>query len=67
MTNPSKRVKYVCSRCGSDEVLWDAYVFWNEDEQDYEISNTFDNAVCESDECGGKECSVHEVELAEEA
>ena len=29
----TKRVKYVCKSCGSDDVRWDAWAVWDEDEQ----------------------------------
>jgi hypothetical protein len=50
-----KKVIYVCSTCGSEEVLLDAWASWNKDAQRWELANTFDAAYCA--ECEG-ECSV---------
>ena len=50
----------VCSKCGSEDVLFDAYVSWNKEKQDMEIANTFDKgSFCNS--CDG-ECSVKWIE-----
>lgn len=53
------RVRMVCGRCGSEDVLKDAYVSWSVDAQDWEIHNVFDkDPRCE--DCDG-ECSIDEV------
>lgn len=49
------RDKPVCSKCGSDDVLADAYAKYDADTMQYSLTTTFDNWVCEP--CGG-ECSV---------
>lgn len=49
-----------CARCGSTNVLLDAYACWNVGTQTWELQNTFDDAVCE--DCGG-ETSLVEREL----
>ena len=36
------RVKMVCSRCGSDDVLADAYAEWDVETQAWEVAQTFD-------------------------
>lgn len=54
------KVKMVCSECGSDNVLKDAYAAWNVETQEWELSATFDNTVC--DNCGAVD-SVIEVEI----
>ena len=35
------KIKYVCTRCGSDDVLCDAYVEWDVVEQQWSLQNTF--------------------------
>jgi hypothetical protein len=35
----SRRIKYVCEDCGSDNITWTADVYFNEDEQRFEICN----------------------------
>jgi len=41
-----KRVKYVCSNCGSDHILWDAYAEWCVDTQKLVLSTTYDHKEC---------------------
>jgi hypothetical protein len=58
-----KRVKLVCSHCGSENVLIDAYAKWDPSTQKFKLLSTFDKGhVC--DDCGGP-CSIKEVELAD--
>lgn len=52
--------KIVCTRCGSDEVVKDAYAQWNVDKQNWEIQNLFDMCFCEVCE---RECSIKEEYL----
>ena len=48
---------YVCTTCGSDQVLLDAWARWTTDTQEWELSSTFDSAYCEK--CGG-ECRIEQ-------
>ena len=52
--------KAVCETCGSDDVTHDGVARWNVDDQDWELSSTFDNADCGS--CGG-ECNIEHQPL----
>lgn len=46
-------ITFVCSECQSTNVLSDAYAAWNEDNQEWELSSTFDKgAYCE--DCDGE-------------
>jgi hypothetical protein len=45
-------IKMVCSACGSDRVLKDAYAEWDTDEQGWRLLSLFDANVCE--DCGGE-------------
>lgn len=57
------RVKYVCAKCGSDDILFDAYATWNVRTQQMEVANTYDKGhFCNN--CEG-ECSVDEVAIEE--
>lgn len=56
----TKKLDMVCSKCGSHNVLRDAYVEWNVETQDWEIRNVFDASIC--DDCGEEDC----IEEAEE-
>lgn len=49
--------KPVCSHCGGDEVLCDAYAEWDYARQEWALLSEFPNYVCNGD-CGGNECSV---------
>lgn len=53
-------INYVCSKCKSPEVLFDAYAMWDINKQEMIVQTTFDNTVCEP--CGG-ECKVEKVQL----
>lgn len=52
-------MKMVCAECGSENVRRDAWASWNETEQDWELSHTFDYAHC--DDCDG-ETTIYEEE-----
>lgn len=58
-----RKVKMVCERCGSEEVLRDAWAEWDVDEQEWVLQNVFDHAVCESEECNGTETCIEEVPI----
>jgi hypothetical protein len=55
--------KWVCSHCGSENVLLDAWAAWNIETQSWELANVFDAAFCE--DCDG-ETHLKVVEAAEE-
>lgn len=57
---PPKRVRMVCSHCGGEDVLADAYAVWNYDLQEWELNNVFDKGH-HCNECDG-ECSITEAE-----
>jgi hypothetical protein len=57
----AKKIKMVCSKCGSDNVRLDAYAEWDVDAQEWALCSTMDAAVCEG-ECED-ECSLEEVEI----
>ena len=56
--------KPVCSRCGSDAVLLDAYAEWDMEKQDWVLQNVFQDAICE--DCEG-EASLDWVDVTPEA
>lgn len=56
------KIKYVCTKCGSDNVLFDSWARWNEDKQEMELETTFNNSYCEDCE---NDCRVKEVEIEE--
>jgi hypothetical protein len=46
MTHPrDRKFRYVCSDCGSDDVLADAYAEWDVVEQQWSLQNTFDKGA----------------------
>jgi hypothetical protein len=49
---------WVCTECGSPEVLFDAFAKWNEDTQKLELHSTFDATFCEV--CEGS-CKVQKI------
>ena len=58
---PEPKYKVVCDHCGSDSVLINAFVQWDELSQDWHIVNTFDKGS-HCDECEG-ECRTVEVAI----
>jgi hypothetical protein len=60
--DPYKRVRKVCSKCGSSDLKFDAYARWNNKTQRFELVEVFEKPIiCES--CEG-ETSVREEEIA---
>ena len=53
----SRQVKKVCAECGSDEVVKDAWAFFNTETQEWELENFFDYEFCKR--CNG-ECTITE-------
>ena len=47
-----KKINYVCTECGSDAVLNDAYAEWNVERQEFELSSTYNAWICE--DCDGE-------------
>ena len=54
------RVKFVCSRCKSDDVQRDAWARWNEAAQEWQASGIYDHGFCNA--CDG-ESHLDEVTL----
>lgn len=42
---------FVCSECGSEDIVKDAWVRWNVETQEWEIEETFSETYCH--ECEG--------------
>jgi hypothetical protein len=60
----SSHVMMVCAKCGSPDVLCDAYAEWDLQDQKWVLQNTFDKgAFCEN--CDG-ECRIIEREITDE-
>ena len=57
------KYNFICSDCKSDDVLADAYAEWDTDTQKWVISNTFDNAFCNS--CNG-EANLIKIKVTDE-
>ncbi|MFA7219037.1 MAG: hypothetical protein WC119_00730 [Synergistaceae bacterium] len=55
-----KKIKMICSKCGSADVRKDADAIWNIEKQEWELVVVYDNSTCE--DCGG-ECSLFEEEI----
>ena len=43
--------KKVCTMCGGDNILADAWARWDIEEQEYVLDNTFDDRFCEDCDC----------------
>ena len=62
MKNP-KFEKPVCSKCGSDDVLADAYAEWNVERQEWQLTTTFDKGSV-YEHCDG-ECRLEWIDIEE--
>ena len=60
---PGPKVRMVCERCGSEEVLRDAWAEWDVDGQEWVLQNVFDHSVCVSKECDGRETDIEAVPI----
>ena len=38
--------KYICRKCGSDDIYHDAWATWNPDNKSFEVLEVFDNTFC---------------------
>ena len=58
---PRTKIKKVCSTCGSEDVLADAYAEWDVAAQDWVVQDVMDKGhFC--NKCDG-ECSIDDEEL----
>ena len=58
-----KKIKKVCSTCGSEQVLIDAWSSWNFEKQEFELVQEFGNGYCE--QCD-EECKIDDIIIEEE-
>ena len=56
----SKNKTFICAKCKSHDVVRDAWVEWDIEEQQWVLQNWFDAAYC--NDCD-KECSLEEIEI----
>lgn len=47
-----KKVKLLCPKCNSEDVLCDAYAKWCVETQDWVLSSVHDNIICS--DCGNE-------------
>lgn len=60
MSSSGKQI-YVCRYCGTDDILEDAYARWDVETQQFELSSTHGNAVCENEDCEASQRSETDV------
>ncbi len=56
------KVNYICEKCKSDDILFDAYATWDENSQNFSMTQCFGvggDIVC--NECGHKSTHADEV------
>lgn len=61
-------LKMTCAKCGSENVMRDAYAVWNFDTQDWELGAVFDQGYC--DDCartGNSETDIDEADAEEDS
>ena len=51
------KVKIVCSKCGSDNILKDAWTIWDVEQQEWVLHSVYDTVYCEDceEETDGEE------------
>lgn len=54
-----------CTACGSSDVLKDAFAVWDEENQEWVLSSTYDNNFCS--DCGTSSDELVWEELPEES
>lgn len=54
---------FVCSRCGSNGVYFDATATWSREKQEFILITTLDNTTC--DDCDG-ECKAKEITVSDD-
>ena len=59
------KIKIICPRCKSDQVVAEGILLWSVEKQDWEIQNILDSKYC--NECGYEGVSVDEAEVEENA
>lgn len=61
------KVKLVCKKCGSGNILKDAYAAWSVEDQVWELHSVYDAVVCQ--DCGheSKFCVESIIEENEDA
>ena len=42
----SNRVTYVCESCGSKEIKYDAWAYWDEESQALALDSTYEHVYC---------------------
>jgi len=57
-----KKIKKVCSLCGSEEVLVDAYAQWDVEKQKFVLNSTFEHSFCFCNACE-RECQIIDEEM----
>lgn len=57
-----KKIKKVCSLCGSEEVLVDAYAQWDVEKQKFVLNSTFERSFCFCNACE-RECQIIDEEM----
>lgn len=58
----TRKIKYACLTCGSEEIAFDATAEWDVEAQCYVVSTLFDGCFCGSDACQGEERRVQEYD-----
>lgn len=58
----TRKIKYACLTCGSEEITFDATAAWDVEAQRYVVSTLYDDCFCGSDTCQGEERRVQEYD-----
>jgi hypothetical protein len=54
--------KPVCQECGSDDVIADAFAYWDAEKQDWQVSQAFEKGGC-CEACGAQDIRFDWVDV----
>jgi hypothetical protein len=61
---PMAKYKYVCSICGSENVLRDAWASWDLESQKWELASTFQAGFCQDCDGGASQDAVEIAKIS---
>ena len=59
----NKRIIIRCKKCKSEDLLFDAYAYWDAHEQKFVLANTFPEGDVYCEKCDKHDISTEEVEI----
>lgn len=60
-----RMIKIICSKCGSEDLLFDAYAYWDVNEQEFKLANTFPEGDVYCNGCDKHDISTREIKISD--